>query len=447
MSAPAAYHDALAALLDHARANGADAAEASLTFGESQSVEVRNGALEGVERDESRSVALRAFVGKRQAAAAISDVSPAGLAALAERVVAMAKLAPEDPYCGLLDARYRAVNPPTLETADPARPDARALEALALACEAASLAVPGVTNSAGAGASFDVSGRLYATSDGFRGEAAGTSYSVGAQPLAERDGQKERDYEYRTKRFLEDLPAPEDIGRRAGERTTARLGARKLPSQTATAIFENRIAGRIVGPFLSAIVGAAVARGVSFMKDKLGQQVFPQGFEIYEDPFKRRGLSSRAFDGEGGAVRARALVDNGVATTWLLNAASARQLGLEPTGHATMGHGGPPGAGASNLTVKPGSDDLEALMRAAGKGLLVTEMFSPALNANTGDWSVGVAGYWFEGGAVAFPVSEVTVAGNLLEMYARLIAGADVDDRGGLSSPSLMVEGLALGGS
>jgi len=438
---------ALSALIDYARKAGADASEASYAARESISAEVRMGELEGMEREEGRSVALRAFIGKRQAAASTTDLSANGLRTLAERTVAMAKAAPEDKFCGLLDEKYQARGAvPDLEMADSARPSPEQLLEIARACEAASLAIPGIANSAGAGASSEVATFYYATSNGFEGGESGTTYSFGAQPIAERDDDMERDYEWRTKRFFSDLPAPEEIGRLAGERTARRLGARKIASQKAAVIFENRLAGRILGPFFGGISGAAVARGVSFLKDKLGQQIFAPGFRIHEDPFVKRGLGSRWFDGEGGAVAATTLVDDGVMRTWLLNSACARQLGLEPNGHASAGHGGPPGIGSANLFVKPGEKDQAALMRDAGKGLLLTEMFSPSLNMNTGDWSVGVAGYWFENGEVQHAVSEVTVAGNLLDIYKRLIAGSDLDNHGSLEIPSLIVDDLAIGG-
>jgi PmbA protein len=439
---------ALAALLDYAKRAGADASEASLASRESISAEVRMGELEGMEREEGRSVALRAFIGKRQAAASSTDLSAKGLQALAQRVVEMAKAAPEDPYCGLLEARYRATGASAdLEQSDTARPNPEQLLELAKRCEAASLAIPGIANSSGGGASFDTSHFVYATSDGFEGAESGTSYSLGTQPIAERGDDMERDYEYRTRRFFNDLGSPEEIGRTAGERTARRLGARKIESTKAPVIFENRLAGRIIGPLFSGINGASIARGTSFLKDKLGQRVFAEGFRVHEDPFVKRGLGSRPFDGEGGAVKPMTLVEDGVIQTWLLNSATARQLKLEPNGHATSGHGGPPGIGTSNLFVKPGALDLAGLMREAGKGLFVTDMFSPALNMNTGDWSVGVAGYWFENGEVQHPVSEVTVAGNLLDIFARLRCGADVENRGALEISSLIVDDLAIGGA
>jgi PmbA protein len=434
-------------LLSAARKAGAETADASLSMSESFSVDLRLGQLEGVEREESRSVALRVMIGKQQAAAAATDLSPAGLEALAERVAAMAKFAPEDPYCGLLDPTLRASHFPELELNDPTELDAKALEALAREAEDAALAVPGVTNSAGAGAGLGRSAAAYATSDGFHGAWRGGSFSVSVAPLAERDGLKERDYEYRTTRFRQDLPSPAALGRVAGERAAARLGARKIESRTAPVIFENRIAGRVIGPALGAISGAAVARGVSFLKDKMGQQVFGAHINIEDDPFRLRGLASTPMDGEGGAVQRRLLFENGTLTTWLLNSASARQLGLTPTGHATLGHGGPPGISASNVTLLPGEGDLAALQKQMGEGLVVVEMFSPSINSNTGDYSVGVAGYWVSGGERQFPVSEVTVAGNLLDIYARLIPGGDLERRGGLDCPSLLVDGLAIGGA
>lgn len=449
MAFDADSHAALGALLDHAGKAGAIAAEASYSARESISAEVRCGELEGMEREESRSVALRAFIGKQQAAASSTDLSAAGLRALAERVVAMAKAAPEDPYCGLLETKYRASGPyPDLEQADTARPSAEELRELALACEAASFVAPEISRekSGGAGASSDYSFFVYATSDGFEGSDASTTYSLGAQPIAERNGKMERDYEWRTKRFFSDLPDAGVIGRTAGERALARLGPRKLGSTRAAVIFENRRAGSLLSPLIGGISGNSIARGTSFLKNKLGERVFAPGFEVKEDPFIKRAIGSMTFDGEGCAVKRRTLVDEGVITTWLLNSATARQLKLEPTGHATAGHGGPPGIAAANLAVKPGSDDLAGLMKNAGNGLYVTEMFSPALNMNTGDWSVGVSGFWFENGQIAYPVSEVTVAGSLLEIYARMVPGSDLDNRGALEIPSILIDDLAIGG-
>lgn len=438
--------DVLSALLEAAARAGAPAADASFAHRESLSVDVRLGALEGVEREEARSVALRVLDGRRQAAAASTDTSKTGLAALAERVVAMARAAPEDPYCGLLDREHRATRFPEIDSYDGTELAAARLEEIARACEAAALAIPGVTNSAGSGASLERSIGGYATSDGFMGFVRGGSYGVGVSVIAEKDGAKERDYESRSRRHFADLPSAEEIGKAAGARAAARLGARKIDSQRAAVIFEPRVAGRLIGPMLGAISGTAIARGVSFLKDKLHERVFPEGFVIEDDPLRPRGPASRPFDGEGGAVSRRLLIEDGVLTTWLLNSAAARQLNLTPTGHATFGHGGPPGVGASNVTVKPGARSRAALMADARRGVLVTEMFSPALNANTGDWSVGVAGFWFEAGEISFPVSEITIAGNLRDIFARLVPGDDLERRGALDAPSLLVDDLAIAG-
>jgi PmbA protein len=433
-------------LIGAARKAGAETADASLAHSDSLSVEVRLGALEGVERSESRSIALRAMIGKRQAAATSTDLSPKALAALAERVVAMAKLAPEDPYCGLADRAGLQTAFPDLDIEDKAAPDAKTLEQMARAAEDAGRAVAGVTNTEGAGADFNFGASALATSDGFFGSRRGTYYGIGMSALAEKDGKKESGYEGRNERFFADLPKPEDIGRIAGERAVSHLGSRKIESRKAPVIFENRVAGRLIGPFMGAISGAAVARGVSFLKDQLGKQVFACGFQIEDDPLRLRGMSSRAFDGEGVATTRRNLIEDGVLTTWLLNTSAALQLGMKTTGHATFGHGGPPGIGATNISVKPGEGSLEDLMKQAGEGLLVVSTFSPSMNANTGDYSVGISGFWFENGTRAFPVSEVTIAGNMKEMYARLIPGGDLDRRGGLDTPSLLIDDLTIAG-
>lgn len=446
MSTQLAPQEALEYLVERAKALGAGAAECSLSVSESLSVDVRLGAFEGVERSEGRSIALRALIGKQQAGATANDFSRDSLDNLAERVVAMAKFAPEDAFCGLLSPEERVQNPRKLDSHDIVRLSAEQLEGIARRAEEAALAVKGVTNSAGSGASWSAGKVMMLTSDGFSGGAESTSYGVGVSPIAERDGLKERDYDGRSKRFYEDLPPPESIGASAGNRAAARLGSRKIPSRRAPVIFENRIAARIIGPALSAISGGAVARGVSFLKDKLGKQVFGSNIVIEEDPFLPRGLASRPFDGEGAEGQKRRLFDQGVLTTWLLNASAARQLGMKSTGHATLGHGGPPGISTSNVTLSPGDKSLEQLMRDAGEGLLVVEMFSPALNSNTGDWSVGVAGFWFENGERAFPVSEVTVASNLLEIYARMIPGSDLERRGSTDAPSIFVDDLAIAG-
>ena len=227
----------------------------------------------------------------------------------------------------------------------------------------------------------------------------------------------------------------------------ARLNPRRLESRTAPVFFENRIATALLGPLVGAISGGAVARGVSFLKDKLGQPVFAPGIRISEAPHRLKGLGSVPFDDEGVATETRDLIADGVLTTWLLNVASARQLGMETTGHASRGLAGAPGVSTHNLTFQPGTETPDALRRAAGEGLWVTSMFGPSLNSNTGDWSVGVSGIWFEKGELAYPVNEITVAGNLIDIYKRIVPASDLEIRGSSNAPSLLVDALAIAGA
>jgi len=430
-----------------ARATGADAAEAVFAERQSLSVTVRLGELEEVEREESRDLGLRVFVGRRQATVSGSDVSAEGRAKLIERVVAMAKLAPEDPYAGLAPSDRLAKGPfPDLDLFDATEPDAESLEARALTAENAARAIPGVSNSDSSSASWSTGAWRLVTSAGFYGEHRASSFGLGAGAIAGEGANMERAGEGRQTRWQADLPDAEQIGAEAGRRAVSRLSPRKLSSTTAPVIFENRIAASTLGPLIGAMAGPSVARGVSFLKTKLGERIFSPDVTITDEPHRLRGLGSAPFDDEGVSNHATRLIDAGVLTTWLLNTASAKQLGLETTGHASRGLAGPPGVGTNNLTLQPGTRDLAGLMADAGKGLLVTGLFGPSLNPNTGDWSVGCYGFWFEGGEIAYPVSEITVAGNLLEVYGRVTPGSDLEFRGSANSPSLLIDALAIAG-
>jgi PmbA protein len=434
-------------VIDAALKAGADAAEAVGAERRALSVTVRLGALEEVEREESRDLGLRVFVGRRQAVVSGSDLSPAARARLVERAVAMARLAPEDPYCGFAPDDRLARGPlPDLDLYDPTEPAAEALEADAREAEDAARAIQGVSNSDGGSASWSQGAWRMITSAGFEGAHQASSFSRSASAIAGEGSGMERGGEGRSARHRADLPGAAGIGAEAGLRAVARLGARKIKSRTAPVIFENRLAGALMGPLIGAISGPAVARGVSFLKDKRGAPLFDSGVFILDEPHRLRGLGSAPFDDEGVATTPRAIVDKGVLTTWLLNSASARQLGLETTGHAARGLAGPPGVSTHNLTLTPGSRTRAQLMADVGEGLLVTSMFGPSLNANTGDWSVGVSGVWFVGGEAAYPVTEITVAGNLIEVYARLVPANDLEIRGSNNSPSILIEGMAIAG-
>jgi len=426
---------------------GADAAEAVSAERRALSIGVRNGELEEVEREESRDLGLRVFVGRRQASVSGSDISAEARAKLIERAVAMAKLAPEDPYAGLADPDRLARGPlPDLDLYDANEPSAEALEARARTAEAAARAVPRVANSDGGSASWSASQWLMFTSGGFSGVHRASGFSLGASAIAADENGMENGYDGRSTRWEADLPSPEAIGAEAGRRAAGRLGARKIASTTAPVIFENRLAASLMGPLVGAVSGPAIARGASFLKDKLGQQIFAKGVNIIDEPHRRRGLGSSPFDDEGVANQRTALIEDGVLTTWLLNSAAARQLKLATTGHASRGLAGPPGVSPSNLTFEPGDRDRAQLMADAKTGLLVTSMFGPSLNGNTGDWSVGCSGFWFENGEIAYPVTEITVAGNLIDVYRRVVPGSDLEIRGASNAPSLLVDNLAIAG-
>ncbi len=440
------YADILSSLIQDTVKAGADAADASISASQSLNMEVRNGALESVESEESAGVALRALIGRQQASVSGSDLSEAGLRALVERVVAMAKAAPEDKYCGIPDADELQTEFIDLQLDGDERPDAGELETRALTAEEAALAVDSVQQTGHAGATWSQSVAYVAASNGFAARKSGGATSVGVVAIAERGGAMERDFESWAKRKYNDMPSPESIGAEAGRRAVARLGSRKIESQKAAVIFDNKLASRLVGAFVSAISGPAVARGVSFLKDKMGEQVFAKGVNIVDDPIRIGGWGSRCFDGEGRPVSKTFLVDDGVLTQWLLSGPAARQLGLKPNGFSSSGFGDPPGVSTSNLDLMPGELDQAGLMKQAGKGLLVTDMFGPSLNPNTGDYSVGVSGFWLEDGVIAFPVSEVTVAGDLPSMFLRVVPGADLERRGSTNAPSLMFDGMSIAG-
>lgn len=437
----------LEAVLDGAKRNGADAADAVLYHAVSSGVSVRLGNLEDVERSEGLDLGLRIMFGKRQASVSTTDISRDSLAALVERCAAMAKAAPEDPYVGLAPGDRLARAPfPDLDLGDYAEPSTETLKERAKACEAAALAVKGVVNSSGGGASYGEGKKWFATSHGFFGETGGSNHSLSVSVIAEDANGMETDYDYDSKTHMEDMRAPETIGARAGERTVARLSPKRVKSQTAAVIFDKRLSSSLLGNLSSACNGAAIARGVSFLKNKKGERIFPAGTFVIDDPFIKRGHGSRPFDGEGVAASAFNLIDDGVLTEWFLNSAHARQLGLETNARATRGVSGGPGAGSTNLFLKAGVETKDGLMRRIGRGLLVTDMFGPQVNPNTGDYSVGCSGFWVESGAPAYPVSEITIAGNLLDMYRGIVAADDLEFRGATNAPSLLVGEMTIAG-
>ncbi len=443
---PDAPEHILSNLIETCLKAGASDVDASLGVSEGVSVEVREGALEGIERSESQGVSLRCLIGHRQASVSGSDLSATALATLAARCVAMAEAVPEDPYCGIAPASELATDLPVLDLSGDGEMAAELLEREALEAEAAALAVDGVKMVSSCGNGCSQSQSWVASSNGFAAHRSGGSSGLGLAAVAERDGAMERDYESRSVRKLADRPSATEIGRIAGERTVARLGSRKVKTQTAAVIYDRRVSASLIGAFLSAISGPGVARGVSFLKDRMGDQVFAKGVNLIDDPLRPRGMGSRAHDGEGRAVARANLIDDGVLTRWLLNGSSARQLGLEPNGYASGGFGNPPGVGVSNAFIEAGQQSPAEMMAGVRHGLLVTDMFGPSINPNTGDYSVGVAGFWFANGEIVHPVSEVTIAGDLPSMFARLVPASDLEFRGSRDAPSLLIEDMSIAG-
>jgi PmbA protein len=439
--------DLLADLIARARAAGADAADAILVSGTSVSVQRRLGRTEQLDRSEGRDLGLRVFVHGRQAQVSSTAVDPAGFALLAERAVAMAKVVPEDPYAGLAERAAPPEDASGLELEDPAEPDVEALTTRAAIAEEAALAVTGVTNSEGADAGYGRTRVVLVTSEGFAGSFARTSHSVSATVLAGSGTHMERDYDYSSAVHLADLEDAARIGRSAGERAVARLNPTRPTTAKIPVIYDPRVAGGLVSHFAGAINGGAVARGTSFLKDRMGQKVFAPGVTVVDDPRRRRGLRSRTFDGEGVPTAQLLLAEDGVLTTWLLDSRTARQLGLQSTGHASRGTGGPPNPGATNLYLKPGTVTPAELMADITEGLYVTELIGMGINMVTGDYSRGAAGFMIRNGALAEPVAEITIAGTLQEMFAHLTPANDLVFRRGTDSPTVRVDGMMMAGS
>ena len=440
--------DLAGALLAAARKAGAEAADALVVSATSNAVGVRGGKLEEAERAEGMDLGLRVLIGQRQACVSSSDARPDTLAEMAERAVAMAREAPEDPWCGLADpAELAAVQDLTdLDLVDPADPpDPAALEQAALAAEAAALEVAGVTQVDQASASWGRDRVTLAATNGFAGSYQRSSASAWVSAIAGEGLGREGDYagEYRT--YRADLPDPAEIGELAGRRAVERLGPRKPPSGRFPVLFDERVAASLIGHVLGAINGQAIARGASWLRDAMQTRILPEGFDLIEDPLIARGPASRPFDGEGFAGRRKLLVADGVLQSWVLDLATARQLGLASTGNARRGVAAPPSPGTSNIRVTEGADSRDGLIAAMGTGLLVTSMIGTSVNANTGAYSRGASGFWVEGGEIAYPVNEVTVAGSLPEMVRSLVPANDADPHKVRAVPSMLVEGLTVG--
>ena len=435
-------------LVSQAIKAGADAADAVYVCDASTEVQVRLGQLEDVARSEGEDIGLRVFVGQRSATISSSNMNPDILAGLVTRAIDMAKEAPEDQYAGLAPQdRLLTGAVPDFDGDDGLDPDPALLRAAALECENAARAVAGVTNSEGAGASAGRSIFALATSHGFAGVKSGSGYGMSASVLSGDGDAKERDYDWRTTRHLADLDSPFNIGTRAGERAVKRLNPGTVKSGQMPVVFDPRVGGSFVGHLLGGIGGSSIARKTSFLLESLGAQLFDSSISIVDDPHRMRGLGSRAFDGEGLPTARRSIIENGVLTGWLMESASARQLGLEPTGHASRGIGGAPGVSTSNVHLEGGSISVTELIADIRHGIYVHELAGQGVNPVTGDYSRGAAGFLIINGEIAGAVSEFTIAGNLKDMFAVMTAANDLEFTRGTNVPTLRIDGMMIAGA
>jgi len=436
--------DRVAALVEAARKAGADAADAVAVRGRSTSVSVRLGKVESTNASEGDDVSLRVFVGKR--VASVSATASSDPAALAERAVAMAKVSPEDPFQGLADADLLARTIRDLDLYDPIEVTADQLREAALAAEEAALAVPGVTNSGGSGASAGLGGMVLATSHGFVGHYVGSRFGRSASVIAGEGTRMERDYEYSSRLHFADLDTPEEIGRKAGERTVRRLNARKANTGRVDVVFDPRVARGIAGHLAGAINGASVARKTSFLRDRMGQQVASAGITVTDDPMMVRGQASRPFDGEGVAGEKLTMVDKGILNHWFLSTSAARELGLVTNGRGARG-GSSVSPTSTNLAIEPGERSPVDMIKSLKSGFYVTEVFGQGVDMITGEYSRGASGLWIENGELTYPVAEVTIASNLKDMFLRMAPASDIDRNFSAASPTLLIEGMTLAGS
>lgn len=437
-------------LVDAARRAGADGADALTSSGQSISIDMRGGALEQADRAEGVEIGLRVLVGGRQASVSASDHSPATIMEMAERAVAMAREAPVDDMLGLADpdqlARQRDAG--GLQIADDGPdPTPDALQDMALRAEAAARDMPGISQVESANAGFSRRFLWLAASNGFSGGYGRTTHAISTVAITGEGLGMERDYAGESRVWAEDLPAPEEIGRLAAERTLARAGSKKPPTGAFPILYDRRVAASLIGHLLSAVNGASVARGASWLRKDLGQPVLPEGFDLLEDPLRPRYPSSRPFDAEGLATRPRKIVENGILQGWTLDLASARKLGMESTASAARGMSSAPSPTNSNVILTPGTATQDDLIARMGRGLIVTSMLGASINGTTGDYSRGAAGFWVEGGKIAYPVNECTIAGNLRDMLMTLEAAGDALPWRGAEVPSILVRGMTVAGA
>ncbi len=441
------YRNLLDDLLKKAKARGADDADGMLARSTSLSHAQRLGKIEKLEREESFDLGLRVFRGQKQAVVSSADLSTEALDELVDRALAMAATVPDDPWCGLADPDQLSTTTDKLDMVDADEPSDKDLVAMARTCEDAARAVDGITNSEGASASWGHTQVALAATNGFSGAYARTDFGVGVSVIAGEGTDMESDYDYSQAVFRSELENPAITGTSAGMRAVARLGARKMPTIEATVVYDPRVASGLLSHLTGAINGSAVARGTSFLKDQLNKAVFSPSITIVDDPHRPHGLRSKPFDGEGLANEKLNLVEDGVLTTWLLDLATARQLGMISCGRASRGTSAPPSPSPTNLHLEAGTLTPDELMADIDSGFYITSLMGMGVNGVTGDYSRGASGFWIEGGKITFPVTEMTVASNLKDMYRNLRPANDLEFRYGTNSPTVRIGGMTVAGS
>ena len=439
-------------LVDAAIKAGADSADAVAARAVSSSVGYLDGAMEENEHSENDSMALRVFIDGCKASISTNTTADRDiLTKLAERAVAMARLSPPDPFARLADRNTLMESAEieerlsALDPVDMVIPTTEELSKLALQSEEAALAIKGVTKSGGSSAGHFLGGMVLATSHGFVGSYMSSRISFSTTAIAGTGTAMERDYSFSAAVHREDLRAPSEVGRRSGERAVARLKPAKIETGTYDILFEPRVASSLVGHFASAINGSAIARHTSFLKDRLGRQVFPHGVNITDDPTLHRGLGSRPFDGEGVDCQPLALVEDGHLNQWILDSATAAELGLKTNGRAARS-GANPYPSTTNLTLEPGSRSKEELIAGIKDGVYITDLIGHGVNGVTGDYSRGASGFRIKDGQLAEAISEFTIAGNLNDMFSRLVPGNDLRFDHAVNSPSILIEGMTVAG-
>ncbi|WP_417428075.1 TldD/PmbA family protein [Kiloniella sp.] len=435
-------------LIKKAKAAGADSADALMFRSVSVSHAQRLGKMEKLEREESNDLGLRVFIGKRNAVVSSSDSSPAAIDELVERVISMARVVPEDPYAGIADAEQITKSFPELDIYDSVEPSADKLINRAKECEEAALSVEGITNSGGAEASWGEASIVLAASNGFSGSYNSSGHSISVSVLAGEKETMERDYDFSSAVYGGDLTNPTEIGKNAADKAIKRLNPRKPDTlNDISVVYDPRVSSSIMGHMIGAITGPAIARGTSFLKESLNKKIFADGINIVDDPHLHRGLRSKPFDGEGLGNRKQNIIEDGVLLTWLLSLSSARQLGLQSTGHASRGTSGNPSPSPTNLYMEAGKLSPVELIKDIKQGFFVTEMMGSSVNGLTGDYSRGAGGYWIENGEIAYPVSEATIAGNLKDMFLNLTPASDLVFRYGSNAPTIRIDGMTVAGN